>query len=154
MSVYYFDSSAAVKKYVAETGTAWVLGLFKPSAKNIIYIAQITGVETVSAISRRFREGSLTQPAAQKSIARFKRDFQNKFRVLRLTDSVISDAMRLSEIRGLRGYDAVQLATALELENRFAANNLPLIIFISADNHLNQAAQIEGLTVDNPNNHP
>ena len=32
MSVYYFDSSAAVKKYVAETGTAWVLGLFKPSA--------------------------------------------------------------------------------------------------------------------------
>jgi len=62
--------------------------------------------------------------------------------------------MRLSEIRGLRGYDAVQLATALELENRFSANNLSSIIFISADNHLNQAAQTEGLTVDNPNNHP
>jgi len=62
--------------------------------------------------------------------------------------------MRLSEIRGLRGYDAIQLATALELINRFAANKLPSIIFISADNHLNQAAQTEGLTVDNPNNHP
>ena len=52
MGIYFFDSSAAVKRYVAETGTAWVINLFKPSAKNIIYVAQITGVETVLAISR------------------------------------------------------------------------------------------------------
>ncbi len=49
--------------------------------------------------------------------------------------------------------DAVQLATALELENRFASRKLASITFISADNQLNQAAQNEGLTVDNPNNH-
>lgn len=153
MSVYFFDSSAAVKRYVAETGTYWVASLFKPSAKNIIYVAQITGVEVVSAISRRQRGGSLTSTAANKSIARFKRDFQNKLRVLRLTDSVTSDAMRLAEIHGLRGYDAVQLATALELENRFVSRKLASITFISADNQLNQAAQNEGLTVDNPNNH-
>lgn len=153
MSVYFFDSSAAVKRYVAETGTAWVIGLFKPSAKNIIYIAQITGVEVVSAISRRQRGGSLTNTAANKSIARFKRDFQNKLRVLRLTDSVTSDAMLLAETHGLRGYDAVQLATALELENRFASRTLASITFASADNQLNQAAQNEGLPVDNPNNH-
>ena len=153
MPVFYFDSSAAVKRYVAETGTAWVISLFKPSAKNIIYISQITGVEVVSAISRRQRGGSLTKTAAQKSIARFKRDFQNKLRGLRLTDSVTSNAMRLAELHGLRGYDAVQLATAIELANRFIANNLPSITFISADNQLNQSAQTEGLTVDNPNNH-
>ena len=89
MAVYYFDSSAAVKKYVAEQGTSWILSLVKPSAKNIIYLAQITGVEVVSAISRRYRNGGLTQNAAQKSIARFKRDFQNRLRMLRLTDNVI-----------------------------------------------------------------
>lgn len=153
MPVFYFDSSAAVKRYVAETGTVWVISLFKPSAQNIIYISQVTGVEVVSAISRRQRGGSLAPSAAQKSIARFKRDFQNKLRVLRLTDGVASDAMRLAEIHGLRGYDAVQLATALELANRFIANNLPSITFVSADSQLNQAAQTEGLTVDNPNNH-
>jgi predicted nucleic acid-binding protein len=153
MPVFYFDSSAAVKRYVAETGTAWVVSLFKPSAKNIIYVAQITGIEVVSAISRRQRGGSLTSSAAQKSNARFKKDFQNKLRVLRLTDTVVSDAIRLAEAHGLRGYDAVQLATALELAHRFTANNLPTIIFISADNQLNQAAQTEGLAVDNPNNH-
>jgi len=153
MPIYYFDSSGAVKKYVAELGTAWILSLVKPSAKNIIYLAQITGVEVVSAISRRYRGGSLTNIAAQKSIVRFKRDFQNKWRILRLTDDVLTDAMRLSETHGLRGYDAVQLAVALELENRFKAQNLSSIIFISADNNLNSAAQAEGLTVDNPNNH-
>ncbi len=64
MPVFYFDSSAAVKRYVSEKGTAWVVSLFKPSAQNIIYLAQITGVEVVSAISRRQRAGNLTQPAA------------------------------------------------------------------------------------------
>jgi hypothetical protein len=28
------------------------------------------------------------------------------------------------------------------------------LAFISADNHLNSAAAAEGLSVDNPNNHP
>lgn len=153
MSVYYFDSSAAVKRYVAEKGTAWIVSLFKPSANNIIYIAQITGVEVVSAISRRQHGGSLTAQSANKSISRFKRDFQTKLRVLRLTDAVTNEAMRLAETHGLRGYDAVQLATAVELSNRLTANNLPPVTFISADNKLNQSALNEGLAVDNPNNH-
>jgi uncharacterized protein len=153
MAIYYFDSSAAVKKYVVEQGTGWILGLVKPSAKNVIYLSQITGVEVVSALTRRFRGGSLTQNASQKSIARFKREFQNRFRFLRLTDKVISNAMNLSETHALRGYDAVQLAVALELENKIKAQNLGSITFISADNALNSAAIIEGLAVDNPNNH-
>ncbi len=69
MPIYYFDSSAAVKKYVEKTGTSWVLSLFKQSADNVIYVSQITGVEVVSAISRRFRGGSLSQKATQKSTA-------------------------------------------------------------------------------------
>ena len=153
MAIYYFDSSAAVKKYVAEQGTSWILSLVKPSAKNIIYLAQITGVEVVSAISRRYRNGGLTQNAAQKSIARFKRDFQNRLRMLRLTDNVITGAMNFSETHGLRGYDAVQLAVAVELKNRFKVQTLSTIVFVSANNNLNAAANAEGLTVDNPNNH-
>jgi len=154
MPIYYFDSSAAVKKYVAEIGTGWVLTLFKPSANNVIYVSQISGVEVVSAFSRRFRLGSLTQKAAQKSIARFKRDFQIRFRVLGLNDIIVFDAMRLSETYGLRGYDSVQLAVAIELEDRLVSSNLSSITFVSADNSLNQATQTEGLSVDNPNNHP
>ncbi len=153
MSLYYFDSSAVVKKYVSETGTEWVLSLFKPSVKNAIYITQITGVEVVSAISRRCRSGNLTQKASQRSIFRFKRDFQSKYRVLRMTDSVLSEAMRISENYGLRGYDSIQLAVATELEDISISNSLSQIIFVSADKLLNKAAQSEGLAVDDPNDH-
>ena len=154
MSLYFFDSSAVVKRYVSEIGTTWVINLHKPSAQNIIYVAQITGVEVVSAISRRLRGNNLTQKSADKAISRFKRDFTNKLRIIRLNDQVIVEAMQLSEKHFLRGYDAVQLAIALELEKRFTAQHFSSITFISADNALNSAAQTEGLAVDNPNNHP
>ncbi len=154
MSLYFLDSSAIVKRYVAEIGTGWVLNLHKPFAQNIIYVAQITGVEVVSAISRRLRGNKLTQKSADKAIFRFKRDFASKLRIIRTNDIIISEAMQLSEKHFLRGYDAVQLAIALELEKRFTVKNFASIIFISADNALNSAAQTEGLTIDNPNNYP
>ncbi len=153
MSLYFLDSSAIVKRYVSETGTGWILNLHKPSAQNVFYVAQITGVEVVSAISRRLRGNKLTQKSADKAISRFKRDFAIKIRIIRLNDQIIAQAIRLSEVHFLRGYDAVQLAIALELEKRFALQNFSSITFISADNALNSAAVAEGLAVDNPNNH-
>jgi uncharacterized protein len=154
MSIYFLDSSAIVKRYVSETGTGWILNLHKPSAQNVIYVAQIAGVEVVSAISRRLRGNKLTQKSADKAIVRFKRDFAGKLRIIRLNDQIISEAMQLSEKYFLRGYDSVQLAVALELEKKFALSNFASITFVSADNALNSAAQAEGLTVDNPNNYP
>ena len=153
MPLYFLDSSAIVKRYISEAGTSWILSLHKPSAQSVIYVAQITGVEVVSAISRRLRGNRLTQKAADKAVFRFKRDFANKFRIIRLNDQIIAEAMRLSETHFLRGYDSVQLAIALELEKRFALQKFTLITFVSADNNLNSAATAEGLAVDNPNNH-
>ena len=47
----------------------------------------------------------------------------------------------------------MHLATALVTNQRLLANNLAPLIFLSADNRLNDAASAEGLTVDNPNQH-
>lgn len=41
MPIYYFDSSSTVKKYVSETGTAWVLSLFKLPTDNAIYVPKL-----------------------------------------------------------------------------------------------------------------
>ena len=38
MSVYFLDSSALVKRYVAEIGSGWVVGLFNPMVKNDVFI--------------------------------------------------------------------------------------------------------------------
>ena len=52
MAVYYFDSSGLVKRYRSEIGSAWVMGLTAPASQHAIYVARITGVEVVSAITR------------------------------------------------------------------------------------------------------
>lgn len=154
MSAYFFDSSALVKRYIAETGSKWVINQLKPSAKNVIFIAQITGVEVTSAIARRRKGLKITSDKAQKSIWRFQRDFQNRFFQKGLAPQIVNLAMRLADKYELRGYDAVQLASALEANNLRQINGLSSIIFISADNALNSAARAEGLAVDNPNNYP
>jgi uncharacterized protein len=153
MNNYFFDSSAIVKRYRNETGTNWVLQIYRPSSKNIIHIAQISLVEVTAALTRRINnQGFYAQ--YQKAVRRFERDVQIRFSVFRLTDAVIYSAVDLAKSYGLRGYDAVQLASALQLEKEFAALNLQPLIFVSADNNLNAAAQAEGLIIENPNNYP
>ena len=153
MSALYFDSSGLVKRYLIETGSKWGIGLLKPSANNVIFTARISGVEVVSAIARRRKGLSITQPNAQKTIFRFQRDFRKKFIKTNLTPPLVEEAMRLADKHELRGYDAVQLASALEANRLRLKDNLSPIVFISADNNLNSAAVAEGLTVDNPNHH-
>lgn len=60
MAVYFIDSSALVKRYISETGSAWVVGLFDPALNNEVFIAAITGVEIIAAITRRSRGGSIS----------------------------------------------------------------------------------------------
>ena len=60
MADYFLDSSALVKRYVRETGSAWVTGILDPLSKNEVFVAAITGVEIVAAVSRRARGGTIT----------------------------------------------------------------------------------------------
>ena len=43
MAVYFVDSSALVKRYIGETGSTWVLGLFDSALNNEVFVAAITG---------------------------------------------------------------------------------------------------------------
>jgi hypothetical protein len=47
MAIYFLGSSALVKRYISETGSAWVLELFDPTLDNEFFVAAITGVEIV-----------------------------------------------------------------------------------------------------------
>ncbi len=153
MTAYFFDSSATVKRYAKEKGTYFILGLVRPSAKNLIYAARITETEVCAALSRRRKGKTLTADYAARAIARFQRNFFGKFFHVVLTESVFKEAFRLADIHALRGYDAVQLASALFTNQDRLARSLPALIFVSADNELNKIAQAEGLSVENPNNY-
>ena len=154
MAGYFCDSSAIAKRYISESGTGWIISLMRPAVKNKIAVAQITGVEVVSAISRRKSGNLLTTSQADKAIHRFLRDYNNWFGVVKIDDPIIRNAIRLAQIHVLRGYDAVQLSSAIALNDKLSKLGLPPFVFVAADNSLNSAAQAEGLTIDNPNDHP
>jgi uncharacterized protein len=144
-----------VKRYVNEVGTAWVLGVTDPRTGNRILVARVTGVEVVAALTRAGRNrGPAAVAATAAQIRQFRQDFANEYRVVEVTASVLSRAMMLAQIHGLRGYDAVQLAAALEVHSLRPSALLPPLTLVSADVELNAAARAEGLMVDDPNSHP
>ncbi len=152
MAAYFLDSSALVKRYANEVGTLWMTALLDPSLGNLFYVARITGVEVVAALARRARSANLTQPTAARTIAQFKSDFDTAFRHVEITPALTVSAMRHSERHVLRGYDAVQLAAALEVDYVLAQTHAPLI-FVSADKDLLAAASNERLMTEDPNDH-
>ena len=153
MATYFFDSSAIVRRYLTETGTAWVSSITDLAAGNTVYLARIAFVEVISAIARKAQGGGLSSHDATKAIADFRDDFSNEYSVIELTPTLIESAADLAETHRLRAYDAVQLAVALQLsaETALAGSASGLI---SADGTLNTAAIAEGLAVDDPNLHP
>lgn len=154
MAAYFFDSSGLTKRYAKEQGTAWVISLFRPFSNNRIHVAEISLVEVISALTRRHRGNNLSTNQYQRAARRFRRVFKDKFFTTEIDGRLIDEASNLAEKYALRGYDAVQLAAALSVQNRRQRIGASSLIFVSADNALNQAAQSEGLSVDNPNNYP
>lgn len=153
MPAFFFDSSTLVKRYAQETGTSWIFSLIRPSAQNRLYLARITGVEVIAALTKRMCVGSISTPANIKAINRFEREFANHYLLVEISPSIVKTAMTLAKSYTLRGYDAVQLASALRANaDRISVGGAPLT-FISADTHLNSAASAEGLIIDNPNDH-
>jgi predicted nucleic acid-binding protein len=157
MAAYFFDTSALAKRYVTEIGTPWVQSVADPAAQNRLYVVRITLVELVSAITRRKKNGDLTSAIADPALASLRSKFDSDYDVIEVTSVLVSRAEALAEKHALRGYDAVQLAAAVQVYLAYVAvgqaTNQPLPILISADIDLNMAAQAEGRTVDDPNTH-
>lgn len=158
MDFYFFDSSATVKNYVNETGTNWVKSILATIPQSEILMASTTEVEVVAAFARRRKGKTLTVADASIVIPQFKTDFSKDFSTVETTPRVISQAVHFADQYSLRGYDAVQLAAALEVYMKLINLKVDLststFTFVSADNELNTAANAEGLTIENPNNYP
>lgn len=154
MSVYFCDTSALAKRYLTEIGSTWLVSTINPQNGSRVYMAHITIVEIVSAITRKEKGNHLSANDAQIAITTFEQDYNQEISIVPLTTTLVDDAKNLARKYALRGYDAVQLATALQTNQKRLSAGLSTLTFLSADNNLNNAAIAEGLLVDNPNNHP
>ncbi len=149
MPLYFLDTSALVKRYVQETGTAWLQALTHPAAGHAHFIARITQAETVAAVTRRERGGHIAPADAATALADFQYDFVRQYLIVEISGGLVAHAATLVRRHVLRGYDAVQLAAALEVQD-----NTSTLVLVSADDELNAAAIAEGMAVENPNKHP
>jgi uncharacterized protein len=155
MSSFVLDSSALVKRYVTETGTPWVSSLLDPVGQNTIIIAAITRVEVAAALASRHRTpNGITLYERDSAVALLEKHCATNYNVIQIDQAVLDAALELTQYHRLRGYDAVQLAVALRVNDLYLRNNLLPLTFICADSDLLNAAQSEGLSVDNPNAHP
>ena len=79
MGVYYFDSSALVKRYASEVGSPWVINLTDSQSRNDVFTALVTGAEIVAAVARKARMGSITLHDATAASAAFKSHFRTDY---------------------------------------------------------------------------
>lgn len=150
MSHFYFDSSALVKRYLTETGSERVVMLTHPSAGHTVILAGITRVEVAAAFAARHRAaGGISRRERDDALSLLLQHCDSEYHLVALTATIISRAVALTQNHRLRGYDAVQLATALRANEALLAADLSDLIFVAADNDLLAAAKAEGLTTEN-----
>lgn len=149
MVTLYFDTSALVKRYLVEVGSARVLQLMDPGAGHRLWIGRLAHVELVAAVMRRVRIGQLAFQDGTAILKAFDQDRTTVYRTIEVPIILIERAMVLARQQHLRGYDAVQLACAEELARTSTILGASHTL-VCADGDLSKAARAIGLVVEIP----
>lgn len=136
MSVYV-DTSALVKLFVAEDHSEAVREAVR-GADGVV-ASHVTFVEAHAAFARMRAGGRLEGEPHERVLAAFDELWADLV-VVAISDRVVVRGAALARRHDLRGYDALQLACALELAGRAETAR-----FLSFDAQLEAAAAREGL---------
>jgi predicted nucleic acid-binding protein len=150
MTVYYLEPSALVKYYVTEPGSTWVRALLD-TEDNVLVTAEITIAEVSAALAVIARVGRISRRQRDELWGKFKRDLLTRYELLPTHRTVINRAAELCQKHPLRGFDAIHLASGLQLQETLVQQEEGMVItYVTGDDPLVTAAQAEGLAVDNP----
>ena len=135
----YFDASALVKRHLVEVGTPAVKKAFEKA--RVVGTSVISRVETEAALAKAIRTRDLSADEARAALADFRTDWPDFVRIP-VTEALVRRAGALAFGEGLRGYDAVQLASALVWKESIAGD----VTFATFDVALWDAAGRHALT--------
>ena len=116
------------------------LALFKRNES--IATAKIAYAEMYAGLTRKLREGGLSNVQYTLACRQFESDWNAYLRV-DVQDTILLRARDLIQRHPLRGFDAVHLAAALSLQDALGED----MTFVAADEHLLRAARAEHLGV-------
>ena len=136
--ILYLDTSSLVKLYVEEPASADVAGWV--GSAEVTATSLIAYAEARAAFSRRFREHAYSSKDYKRLVSQFESDWKN-FMAIHVTAELVRRAGDYAEKHGLRGFDAVHLASALTLSEKLASP----VTFSCYDIRLQNASQREKL---------
>jgi predicted nucleic acid-binding protein len=125
MTTYYLDSSALVKRYALEVGTAWVRTLCEQGDEVIVAVALFGLAEVAAEVNGKRRGGTIDATASDAILNDLKADAATQYTLLDVDQFVVDEAIDLTSRHCLRGYDAIHLACALRLNRALTGLQLP-----------------------------
>jgi len=134
----YLDTSSLMKLYVDEPGGEGIEQLVREA--DVVVTSALAYPEARATLARRRRERLMTLSEAAAARDQLDADWPH-FVVIALGDDVARAAGRLADTHGLRGADAVHLASFEDLVGRCPDDD---VRFSSADARLNRAARRMG----------
>jgi predicted nucleic acid-binding protein len=136
--IVYLDSSAIVKRYVAETGSEHVEALVAEAQS--VGTSVVSRAEVAAAFAKAARVGLVTRETATDALKAFSAHWPDLLR-LQLGEPLAARAAVLAWEYGLRGYDAVHLASALVWQESLGEN----VSVATYDRELWRSASAAGL---------
>lgn len=136
--IAYLDASALVKRYVAERGSAETIEL--TTTADVVATSLVSRAEVAAALAKAVRSGLLSDDEARKAQRTFAGEWPDLARIP-VTEALVARAETLAWDHALRGYDAVQLASALTWQESVGTD----IIVATFDTQLWKAARQAGM---------
>jgi predicted nucleic acid-binding protein len=106
----YLDASALVKRYVAERGSRETLEL--SATADVVATSLVSRAEVAAALAKAVRLGIVEPEDGRRAQRTFARQWPDIAKVP-VTEALVARAEALAWDFALRGYDAVQLASAV-----------------------------------------
>ena len=85
--IYFFDSSALIKIYHYEKESDGIIEIYNANGK--ILVTELSRIELMSAVHRKFREGFITENILEILINKINYDFRSRFTMLYFSNAVI-----------------------------------------------------------------
>jgi predicted nucleic acid-binding protein len=138
--IVYLDASALVKRYVAERGSRETREL--SGKADVVATSLITRAEVAAALAKAVRLGIIEPDSGRKAQRAFASQWPDIAKVP-VSEALISRAEALAWDFALRGYDAVQLASALTWQEAVGAE----IMLATFDRQLWDAGKKAGVRI-------
>ncbi len=151
MPLFYFDTSALLKRYKPEEGTEIIDDIFSflDSSKSRMITSLFTIVEVTSASERLVKTGDLSEPSFYKILEAFVDDAGKYIDFLSMDNDMVLSAAEAVRGYSLRPGDAIQY-TSLNRIKKLTNVHETEVVFVVADIFLCQTASSQRIKVLNP----